>query len=174
VITRGSNTYGPWQYPEKVVPLFISNALAGKPLPLYGDGSQERDWLHVDDHAAGVYFAFEKGVPGEVYNVSGGFHLKNIDLTRRILAALGLASEEHRLIQPVTDRLGHDRRYAMDDSKIRALGWKPRRSFDEAFAETVRWYQDHQAWLEAIRRKSADYQDYYRRQYEGRSTGRPV
>lgn len=170
VMTRGSNTYGPWQYPEKVIPLFISNLTAGEPLPLYGDGAQERDWLHVDDHCEGVYFVYRNGTAGEVYNVSGGFHLTNLDLTKRILKIFGRDKEEDRWIRRVTDRLGHDRRYAMDDSKIRSLGWKPRRIFDTAFPETVAWYREQTGWLEAIRRKSLDYADYYRRQYAGRQS----
>ncbi len=169
VVTRGSNTYGPWQYPEKVIPLFILNALAGKPLPLYGDGSQERDWLHVDDHCDAVHFAWRKGAAGEVYNVSGGFHLTNLALTRRILKELGLEGREGELIQRVADRLGHDRRYAMDDSKIRSLGWKPGRSFDSAFSETAAWYRSHLDWLDGIRRKSADYQNYLRQLEETRA-----
>lgn len=169
VITRGSNTYGPWQYPEKVIPLFILNALSGQPLPMYGDGLQERDWLHVDDHCEAVYFAFKAGVPGEIYNVSGGFHLTNLELTRRILKELGLEAREKELVRSVPDRLGHDRRYAMDDAKLRALGWKPRRTFEEAFAETVRWYRENTAWLEGIRRKNEDYKNYLRMQYAERS-----
>jgi dTDP-glucose 4,6-dehydratase len=154
VMTRGSNTYGPWQYPEKVIPLFVSNLIGGKPLPLYGDGSQQRDWLHVEDHCEAVYFAYRHGVPGQIYNASGGFHLTNLELTRRILKAFGLENDEARWIQRVTDRVGHDWRYSMDDSKLRGLGWKPRREFDPAFAEAVAWYRANTDWLDAVRRRA--------------------
>lgn len=169
VMTRGSNTYGPWQYPEKVIPLFVANLSAGEPLPLYGDGAQERDWLHVDDHCEAVYHVYRNGKPGEIYNVSGGFHLSNLELTRRILKEFGLTGDEARWIRRVEDRLGHDRRYAMDDAKLRAAGWQPKRVFDEGFAETVRWYRENGAWLEGIRKKNREYTDYYRRQYADRA-----
>jgi dTDP-glucose 4,6-dehydratase len=168
VMTRGSNTYGPWQYPEKVIPLFVSNLSAGEPVPLYGDGAQERDWLHVDDHCEAVHHVYRTGVAGEIYNVSGGFHLTNLELTRRILKEFGFEKDEARWVRKVEDRLGHDRRYAMDDAKLRGTGWRPQRAFDAAFIETVRWYRANGAWLDGIRKKSADYSEYIRRQYSGR------
>ncbi len=168
VITRGSNTYGPWQYPEKVIPLFISNLSSAQTVPLYGDGAQERDWLHVDDHCEAVYHVYKSGSSGEIYNVSGGFHLSNLELTRRILKEFGFETDEARWVRRVGDRLGHDRRYAMDDAKLRASGWSPKRTFDTAFPETVRWYRSNGEWLEGIRKKSADYSEYIQRQYSGR------
>ena len=163
VTTRGSNTYGPHQFPEKLIPLFTTNALTGKPLPMYGDGMQIRDWLHVSDHAAGIDYVLRHGESGEAYNLPGGTELPNRDVIGRLLEATG---RDWSLVRTVPDRPGHDRRYAMDGSKLRALGWAPRVSFDEGLPATVAWYRDNAAWVEAS--KGGDWADYYRRQYETR------
>jgi dTDP-glucose 4,6-dehydratase len=165
-ITRGANTYGPNQYPEKVIPLFVTNALDGEPLPVYGDGRQRREWLHVEDHCAGIELVLRAGALGEVYNV-GGEERENLDLTQRILELTG-ASEA--LIRHVDDRPGHDRRYSLDDSKLRALGWSPEHSIaEQGLVETVAWYRENRAWWEPI--KSGAYRDYYAQQYEARLRG---
>ncbi|MBI3625799.1 MAG: GDP-mannose 4,6-dehydratase, partial [Candidatus Rokubacteria bacterium] len=163
VITRSSNNFGPNQYPEKVIPLFITNALEDRPLPLYGDGKNVRDWLYVLDNCEAIDLVLHSGVPGEIYNIGGGAEVENIVLTRQILRLLG---KPESLIQPVTDRPGHDRRYALDCHKIRALGWKPRYEFGSALAETVRWYQEHEAWWRPI--KSGEFKAYYAKQYSNR------
>ncbi|MEO8509803.1 MAG: dTDP-glucose 4,6-dehydratase [Chloroflexota bacterium] len=163
LITRASNNYGPYQYPEKMIPLFVTNALDGEPLPLYGDGLQIRDWLYVDDHCDAIELVLERGEPGEVYNVGGGNELTNIDLTRRILELTG---RDLALVRRVPDRPGHDRRYSVDCSKLRALGWTPAHAFDDGIAETVAWYRDHADWWRPL--KSGEYLDYYRRQYGDR------
>ncbi|KAB8187232.1 dTDP-glucose 4,6-dehydratase [Microbispora catharanthi] len=142
-VTRCSNNYGPYQYPEKVVPLFVTNLIDGRPVPLYGDGRNVREWLHVDDHCRGIQLVLDKGEPGEVYNIGGGVELSNLDLTRRILDAFGAGWE---MVEQVPDRPGHDRRYALDSGKIRAIGYAPRVDFDEGLAGVVRWYRDHQDW----------------------------
>ena len=160
VITRGSNTFGPYQYPEKVAPLFITNAIDNQPLPLYGDGQQVRDWLYVLDHCAGIDLVLHKGLPGEIYNLGGGNERHNIDVTRQILRLLG---KPETLIRPVADRPGHDRRYALDCAKIQALGWRPAHDFDSALAETVAWYQQNEWWWRPI--KSGDFKAYYDQQY---------
>ncbi len=166
-ITRGSNNIGPYQYPEKVVPLFITNAIDDRPLPLYGDGLQMRDYQYVLDHCAGIDVVLQRGQPGEVYNLGTGEETRNIDLAHAILDLLG---KPHSLIQPVRDRPGHDRRYALDVSKVCALGWEPAYTFEEAIGMTVRWYVENEWWWRPI--KSGDYyQEYYRRQYEGREVG---
>ncbi|MEU9794549.1 dTDP-glucose 4,6-dehydratase [Streptomyces sparsogenes] len=140
-LTRGSNTYGPYQYPEKIIPLFVSNLLAGRKVPLYGDGANVREWLHVDDHCRGVALVAEGGEPGEIYNVGGGTELTNRELTERLLELLGL---DGSMVEQVADRKGHDRRYAMDISKISAaLGYKPTVSFEDGLAATVDWYRQH-------------------------------
>ena len=162
-ITRGSNTYGPFQYPEKVVPLFVTNALDGEPLPVYGDGRQTRDWLHVDDHCAAVDLVLREGRPGDVYNVGAGRELENIEVTRRIVELTGA---DPSLVRHVADRPGHDRRYSLDSSKIAALGWRPRRTFEDGLAETVAWYRDRRDWWEPL--KSGEYREYYERQYADR------
>ncbi|HKP18494.1 MAG TPA: dTDP-glucose 4,6-dehydratase [Gaiellaceae bacterium] len=161
-ITRGANTYGPNQYPEKVIPLFVTNALDGEPLPVYGDGRQRREWVHVDDHCAAIELVLREGATGEAYNVGGEEH-ENLELTHRILALTGA---DESLVRHVDDRPGHDRRYALDDSKLRSLGWAPARSLDDGLAETVEWYRENRAWWEPI--KSGAYRDYYRRQYAAR------
>jgi dTDP-glucose 4,6-dehydratase len=165
VIVRASNNYGPNQYPEKVIPLFITNALEGRPLPLYGDGLNVRDWLHVEDHCRAIDRLLEAGEPGEVYNVGGGNEVRNVDLTHRILELTGRPSD---LIRPVADRPGHDRRYAVDSAKIGRLGWKPERLFDDGLAETVAWYRANDAWWRPIKEGDASYRAYYAAQY-----GRP-
>ena len=162
-ITRASNTFGPNQYPEKVIPLFVTNAIDDQPLPLYGDGRQVRDWLYVLDHCAALDLVLHKGQPGEVYNVGGGHELQNVELTRRILALLG---KPETLIRPVADRPGHDRRYAVDTAKLRALGWAPMFAFDDALAATVDWYRMHEAWWRPL--KSGEFLAYYRQQYGAR------
>ncbi len=170
VTTRGSNTYGPYQHPEKLVPLFTTNALAGEPLPMYGDGMQVRDWLHVSDHAAAIEFVLRRGEPGQVYNVSGGTDLPNREVIRRLLEATG---RDWSLVRSVPDRPGHDRRYAMDGSRLAALGWVPATPFEQGLAGTVAWYRDHAAWVAAAR--SGDWSTYYARQYGERlAAGRPV
>jgi dTDP-glucose 4,6-dehydratase len=160
VICRGSNNYGPRQYPEKLIPLCVLNALAGDPLPVYGDGHQVRNWLYVEDFARAIDLALRRGVPGEVYNVGGPDETANIDVVRRILAATG---RDEALIEYVTDRPGHDRRYSLSSAKIRELGWEPSRRFSEGLQQTVEWYRDNEWWWEPIR--SGEYRDYYERQY---------
>jgi dTDP-glucose 4,6-dehydratase len=160
IITRSSNNFGPHQYPEKVIPLFITNALEDQPLPLYGDGKNVRDWLYVLDHVAALDLLLHSGAEGEVYNVGGGAAVENIVLTRKILQLLG---KPESLIRPVKDRPGHDRRYALDQSKLRALGWRPVHAFDEALAATVAWYREHGAWWRPL--KSGEFRTYYERQY---------
>ncbi len=162
-ITRGANTYGPNQYPEKLIPLFVTNALDGHPLPVYGDGRQRREWLHVDDHCAAVERVLREGRAGEVYNV-GGEERENIEITSRILELTGASAD---LIRHVEDRPGHDRRYSLDDSKLRGLGWRPEHSIGETgLTETVAWYRGNRAWWEPI--KSGDYRAYYEQQYADR------
>jgi dTDP-glucose 4,6-dehydratase len=163
VITRGSNTFGPYQYPEKVAPLFITNAIDDEPLPLYGDGMQVRDWLYVEDHCAGIDRVLHHAPPGEVYNLGGGNERHNLDVTRLILRLLG---KPDSLIRPVLDRPGHDRRYALDCAKLRALGWRPAHDFESAMAETVHWYRQNEWWWRPI--KSGEFKAYYERQYGAR------
>ncbi len=163
LITRGSNTFGPRQYPEKLIPLFVTNALDGLELPVYGDGMQVRDWIYVTDHCEGIWTAMERGGAGEVYNVGGGHEMPNLAITRTILELTGAGES---LIRYVADRPGHDRRYSLDTAKLRALGWTPRRSFDEALRATVDWYRDRREWWEPI--KSGEYRAYYEAQYGSR------
>jgi dTDP-glucose 4,6-dehydratase len=163
VITRGSNTFGPYQYPEKLLPLFITEAIDDKPLPLYGDGMQVRDWLYVDDHVSGIDLALHKGETGEAYNIAGENQQHNIDVVRRMLALLG---KPESLIRRVPDRPGHDRRYAMNCDKLRALGWVRQNDFDTALEATVRWYEANALWWREI--KTGDYLEYYKQQYADR------
>ncbi|MEZ5965819.1 MAG: dTDP-glucose 4,6-dehydratase [Planctomycetota bacterium] len=164
VTTRCSNNYGPFQFPEKLIPLMIANALEGKKLPVYGDGKNVRDWIYVTDHCEGVLAVMDKGEVGEVYNLGGEAEMENITVVRAILSALGKGDE---LIHYVKDRPGHDRRYAMDITKVqRELGWGPRHTFEQGLQATVRWYVDHRAWWERVR--SGAYQDYYEKQYGDR------
>ncbi len=151
-VTRCTNNYGPHQYPEKVIPLFVTNLLDGRPVSLYGDGLNVRDWLHVDDHCRGIQLVLESGSAGEIYNIGGGMELTNADLTRRLLAALGVEWESG--VEYVEDRKGHDRRYSLDDSKLRALGYAPRMSFDEGLAETVSWYRDNRDRWEPLKARA--------------------
>lgn len=161
VITRSSNNYGPYQFPEKAIPLFITNALAGEALPLYGDGLQVREWLHVQDHCEALALILRKGHHGEIYNIGGDCERANIDVARLILRTLG---KPDSLIAHVEDRLGHDRRYALDTSKLgRALGWRPRISFETGLQETVRWYEHHVTWWTRI--KAGEYRTYYQKTY---------
>jgi dTDP-glucose 4,6-dehydratase len=162
-ITRAANTYGSHQYPEKLIPLFVTNAFAGLPLPVYGDGRQRREWLHAEDHCAAVELVLREGGAGEIYNV-GGEERENLHVTERILE---LTDSDRSLITHVDDRAGHDRRYALDDTKLRGLGWTPRHAFDDGgLEETVQWYRENRAWWEPI--KSGEYRDYYERQYAAR------
>jgi dTDP-glucose 4,6-dehydratase len=158
-ITRGSNTYGPHQYPEKFIPLFVTNALDGEPLPLYGDGHQVRDWLFVEDHCAGIELVLLQGAAGEIYNVGGGDEHENIEVAERLLELTGA---DRSLLRSVPDRPGHDRRYSVDSTKLHALGWSPRTPFEIGLRETVSWYRENRSWWEPI--KSGDYQEYYERQ----------
>ncbi len=162
-ITRGSNTYGPNQYPEKMIPLFVTNALEGEPLPVYGDGRQTRDWLHAEDHCAGIEAVLREGAPGEVYNIGGGEELENLEVTRRILELTGA---DPGLVRHVDDRPGHDRRYSLDSTKLAALGWRPERRFEEGLADTVAWYRERRDWWEPL--KSGEYRAYYAEQYAAR------
>jgi dTDP-glucose 4,6-dehydratase len=166
VICRGSNNYGPRQYPEKLIPLCVLNALAGDSLPVYGDGHQVRNWLYVEDFARAIDLALRRGSPGEVYNVGGPDETANIDVVRRILAATG---RDESLIEYVTDRPGHDRRYSLSSAKIRELGWEPSRRFSEGLQQTVEWYRDNEWWWQPIR--SGEYRDYYERQYGRKLAG---
>ncbi len=160
-ITRGSNTYGPNQYPEKLIPLFVTNALDGEPLPLYGDGRQTRDWLHVSDHCAAIELVLRRGEPGGVYNVGGGCELPNLDVAERILELTGAPRD---LLRHVEDRPGHDRRYSLDSARLRALGWRPERTFEDGLAETVEWYRARRDWWEPLR-SGEHFRAYAERQY---------
>jgi dTDP-glucose 4,6-dehydratase len=164
VITRCSNNYGPYQFPEKVIPLFVTNALDGQPLPLYGDGRQVRDWIHVDDHCDALWHVLGLGsTDGGVFNVSAHDARENRAVTDEVLRLTGRGPE---LVRSVADRPGHDRRYALDASKLRATGWTPRRAFADGLAETVAWYREHRGWWEGV--KSGAYRDYYERTYGAR------
>jgi dTDP-glucose 4,6-dehydratase len=167
-ITRGSNNIGPYQYPEKAVPLFITNAIDEKPLPLYGDGLQMRDYQYVRDHCEGIDVVLRSGQPGEIYNLGTGVETTNIEMTRLVLKLL---NKPESLIQPITDRPGHDRRYALDCSKIQALGWRSAHSFEQAIEATVKWYVDNEGWWRKIK-SGHHYQEYYQRQYAGREINR--
>jgi dTDP-glucose 4,6-dehydratase len=162
-LTRGSNNIGPYQYPEKAVPLFITNAIDDIPLPLYGDGLQMRDYQYVSDHCEGIDVVLHRGQPGEIYNLGTEVETHNIDMARMVLKLLG---KPENLIQHITDRPGHDRRYSLNCDKIKALGWISRHTFEEALEKTVQWYVDNEWWWRKI--KSGAYMEYYRRQYDGR------
>jgi dTDP-glucose 4,6-dehydratase len=164
IVTRASNNYGPNQFPEKIIPLFITNALDDVPLPLYGDGLNERDWLHVADHCRALDLLIDQGVPGETYNIGGGNHVRNIELTREILR---LAGKPESLIRPVADRPGHDRRYSLNTDKLRAIGWRPRVPFADGLAETVAWYVQNQWWWRPIKNEDPAFRAYYEGQYGG-------
>jgi dTDP-glucose 4,6-dehydratase len=162
IITRASNNYGPYQFPEKVIPLFVTNAIDDIPVPLYGDGRNVRDWLHVLDHCRAVDLLIDRGVSGEVYNIGGGNDVMNVDLTHRILDTLG---KPRTLIKPVADRPGHDRRYCLDTTKLRAVGWAPQVPFDQGMAETVAWYRQHEWWWRPIKERDPAFREYYHAQY---------
>jgi len=167
VVTRASNNYGPNQFPEKIIPLFITNALDNVPVPLYGDGLNVRDWLHVSDHCRALDLLIARGEPGEVYNVGGGNEVRNLDLTHQIL---GLLDQPPSLIKPVPDRLGHDRRYALDTTKLRGLGWRPEVPFDDGLAATVAWYRENAWWWRPIKEQDPAFRAYYKAQYDDRRT----
>jgi dTDP-glucose 4,6-dehydratase len=166
LVCRGSNNYGPRQHPEKLIPLCVLNALAGDPLPVYGDGRQVRNWLYMEDFARAIDLVLREGTPGEAYNVGGPDECENIDVVRRIVELTGA---EESLIEHVTDRPGHDRRYSLASDKVRALGWEPRTRFGEGLERTVDWYRANEWWWAPIR--SGEYREYYERQY-GRKLGR--
>ena len=163
VIARPANTYGPFQYPEKVMPLFITNLLEGKKVPLYGDGMHKRDWLYVEDHIGAILLLLEKGAPGEAYNIPGNGELTNLEMTKKMLLHF---ARDISCIEHVKDRKGHDRRYALDGTKIMDLGWKPAHSFDEGLSKTISWYKANVQWWQAI--KSGEYRNYYEAQYKNR------
>ncbi len=164
-VTRASNNYGPYQFPEKLIPLMISNALDNKPLPVYGDGQQIRDWLYVEDHCRAIRSVLEKGLAGEIYNIGGSCSLPNIEVVRRIL---GATDRPESLITRVADRPGHDRRYALTNDKLtRHTGWKPEMDFDRGLAATVDWYKSHQAWMQRI--NSGEYRLFYELNYANRA-----
>jgi len=160
IITRASNNFGPYQYPEKLISLFVTNALEDQPLPLYGDGKNVRDWLYVKDHCLAIDFLMSKGSPGEVYNIGGGNERQNIEITQKILQYLG---KPESLITYVEDRKGHDQRYSLDCSKLKSLGWSPEYDFDSALKETVGWYQENKEWWCKI--KSGEFLEFYKNQY---------
>jgi len=165
IITRASNNYGPYQFPEKVIPLFVTNLIENIQVPLYGDGRNVRDWLHVDDHCRGIDLLIEKGVNGEVYNIGGGNEVMNVDLTHRILDALG---KPVSLIKPVADRPGHDRRYCLDTTKLRGLGWSPAEPFEEGLGRTIEWYRRNEWWWRPIKEQDPAFKAYYEKQYQER------
>jgi dTDP-glucose 4,6-dehydratase len=165
VVTRASNNYGPNQFPEKVIPLFITNLLHDLPVPLYGDGQNVRDWLHVEDHCRGVDMLLTAGQPGEVYNIGGGNEVRNVDLTHRILELLNKPTS---LITRVEDRLGHDRRYSLDTSKLRAMGWTPKHDFEHGLKETVDWYRANDWWWRPIKEQDPAFRAFYETQYGSR------
>jgi len=165
IITRCSNNFGPYQHPEKLIPLFVTNAIEDKKLPLYGDGRNIRDWIHVNDHCRAIDFLISRGVDGQVYNIAGGNMRQNIEITQAIIDALG---KPRSLIQYVKDRQGHDRRYSLADEKLRQLGWQPTADFEAGLAETVQWYVDNRWWWKKI--KNDTFEKYYRKQYAERES----
>ena len=162
IITRASNNFGPWQYPEKLIPLFATNAIDSLPLPLYGDGRNVRDWLFVTDHCAAIDFLIERGTNSETYNIGGGNERENREITTKILEALG---KPESLIKRVADRQGHDRRYSIDMTKLNALGFRCDTDFDTALQRTIDWYRNNEPWWRGIKERSAEYQAYYAKQY---------
>jgi dTDP-glucose 4,6-dehydratase len=166
IITRASNNYGPYQFPEKVIPLFVTNAIDDIPVPLYGDGRNVRDWLHVEDHCRAIDLLIEQGVNGEVYNIGGGNDIMNVDLTHRILATL---NKPESLIRPVPDRPGHDRRYSLDTTKLRTLGWAPEVPFEDGLTAAIDWYRRNEWWWRPIKEQDPAFRAYYQAQYEHRT-----
>ena len=166
MVTRASNNYGPFQFPEKVIPLFISNAIDNMPVPLYGAGLNIRDWLHVMDHCRGVDAVIERGTPGEVYNIGGGNEVRNVDLTHTLLR---LADRPESLVRKVQDRQGHDMRYSLDTAKLRTLGWAPQVPFEDGLKDTVRWYRENEWWWRPIREHDPAFRAYYQAQYGSRT-----
>jgi dTDP-glucose 4,6-dehydratase len=164
LITRGSNTYGPYQYPEKLIPLFVTNLIEDESVPVYGDGKQIRDWLHVEDHARGILHVLQHGETGNVYNIGGGNPRTNIEITRKLVEACGRSMETH--VRHVTDREGHDRRYAIDCTKARAIGWTPRIDFEQGLRDTIAWYRANESWWRPL--KNGEFLKYYQRQYAHR------
>jgi dTDP-glucose 4,6-dehydratase len=164
-ITRASNNYGPYQFPEKLIPLMIAHAMEDKELPVYGDGMQVRDWLYVEDHCRGILSVLRQGRPGEIYNIGGNRSLPNLEVVRQVLAATG---KPESLIRYVKDRPGHDRRYALSSEKLgRETGWQPRMDFETGLSRTVKWYRDNRSWVDRVR--SGAYREYYERNYGGRA-----
>jgi dTDP-glucose 4,6-dehydratase len=166
IVTRASNNYGPYQFPEKVIPLFVTNAIDDIPVPLYGDGKNVRDWLHVDDHCRAIDLLIDRATDGEVYNIGGGNDIANVELTHRILEVL---DKPLSLIKPVADRQGHDRRYCLDTTKLRGLGWSPRMPFDQGLRATVEWYRRNDWWWRPIKEQDPAFRAYYAAQYEQRT-----
>jgi dTDP-glucose 4,6-dehydratase len=162
IVTRASNNYGPYQFPEKVIPLFVTNAMDNIPVPLYGDGGNVRDWLHVLDHCRALDLLIHTGVNGEVYNIGGGNEVKNVDLTHAILKHAG---KPLSLIKPVEDRKGHDRRYSLSTAKLRGMGWRPQVNFEQGLRETVEWYQKNEWWWRPIKERDPNYKTYMEAQY---------
>lgn len=165
VVTRGSNTFGPYQYPEKMIPLFVTNLIDDIPVPVYGDGRQVRDWMYVLDHCRGIDIALHQGTPGEVYNLGGGNERPNIEVVKRLLQLL---NKPESLIAHVKDRPGHDRRYSLDCAKLKALGYQPEKPFEERLEETVRWYLANEGWWRKIKEKQRDYQAFMQQWYAER------
>ena len=165
IVTRGSNTFGPYQYPEKILPLFVTNLIDNKPVPVYGDGLQVRDWIYVEDHCQGIDIALHHGEVGQAYNVGGGNERTNIDVTRRLLSHLGKTDE---LIRYVADRPGHDRRYSLDTTKIRGMGYKPVATFEQRLEETVNWYLTNEPWWRKIQEGDRDYSAFMDTWYKNR------
>jgi dTDP-glucose 4,6-dehydratase len=163
IVTRSSNNFGPFQFPEKLIPLFVTNLLEDKKVPIYGDGQQVRDWIYVLDNCAGIDYVLHRGQIGEIYNIGGDNERTNLEITKIILEQLG---KDESYIEHVKDRPGHDRRYSIDSTKLRNLGWQPRYEFEEAIAKTIQWYVDNQGWWKKI--KSGEYLEYYKKQYQSR------
>jgi dTDP-glucose 4,6-dehydratase len=163
IVTRASNNFGGWQYPEKLIPLFITNLLEDKKVPIYGDGQQVRDWLYVIDNCQGIDFVLHHGQIGQIYNIGADNERTNLEITKIILEQLG---KDEKYIEYVKDRPGHDRRYSIDSNKLRGLGWQPRFEFEEALAKTIQWYQDNPQWWQPL--KSGEYLEYYKKQYQER------
>ena len=164
LITRGSNTYGPYQYPEKIIPLFITNLIDDQPVPVYGDGMQVRDWIHVEDHASGILHVLEYGELGNVYNIGGGNRRTNLDITKVLVSHCSRAMDTH--VRHVADRPGHDRRYAIDCTKVRGLGWTPQMAFEQGLMATIEWYMRNESWWRPL--KSGEFKRYYEQQYADR------